>query len=234
MSITLYKSKVLHNNQLTDKFRFIQLQLQDDVDFSFHAGQFVTIKVGDKIFRSYSISSLSNKLPTWEMLIDISPQGPGTKYLGSLKSGDVIVSTSPRGIFYLQDNPTPSVIMGATGCGIASIKPVMEELLTKNPQHKINLFWGLRFAADIFLKNLFDGWQKLYPNFSYQIILSKPDDTWSGPTGHITEHLVTFVKGTNQDGSIYICGNNDMITDVKKALGRINFPQSQIISEKHY
>lgn len=234
MTISFYQSKVLQNLKLTDKFRFIRLQVQDKVDFSFKAGQFVTIKVAENIYRSYSISSLSSLLPTWEMLIDISPQGPGTKYLGKLQVGDIIVSTSPRGIFYLQDNLTPGITMGATGCGIASIKPLIEELLIKNPRQKIDLFWGLRFSQDVFLKDQFDAWKKTYSNFNYQIILSRPDNTWSGLTGHITEHVVKFVSEQKADTSIYICGNNDMITDVKDNLVKNNFPEEKIVSEKHY
>ncbi len=208
-------SVVLINKALNAKFRLLRFRLQSG-NWRFQSGQFVIIKIADDIFRDYSIATLPEKLPVWETILDVTPNGPGCQYLSGLNPGNTIETSAPLGAFVLQ-NPKPGhFLMVATGSGIASIKPMIEEL-KKDKNNLITFLWGLRFEEDIFYREL----------FRENIVLSKPDSQWTGKTGHVTDHLV-------KADTAYLCGNQVMITDVTKALIKIGVPKKKIYFEKYF
>lgn len=237
MALNFIKSKVLENTKLNYKFHRIRFELSEEADFIFKPGQFVVVKVSDGIFRSYSVASLPEQLPTWEIFIDITPDGPGCRFLKNLKKGAVIETTTPRGIFTLGDANVKHHILTATGCGLASILPMTETVLNRKDGSRVHLLWGLRFEKDIvpIQQEILDRWTKQYPNFSYDIVLSKPEGKWDGKTGHTTNYIVDLVKTLSPDlASVYLCGNQGLVTDVKEALQNIDFPEERLYFERYY
>lgn len=228
----LLQSKVLENKKLNDKFHNVRFELLGE-PFAFQVGQFVTMKVGEGVYRAYSVASHPQNLPEWEVVVDITPGGPGSTYLSRLKAGDIIESTNPRGVFMLEDDEADCIVMGATGCGIASIKPMTEELLKKSGK-EVCLFWGLRFKEDLFFAETLEELKKRYPNFRYEIILSQPGEEWTGKQGHITEHLEEFLKEQKaKKVSVYLCGSGEMVKSVLKTCEELQFPCDRIYFEKY-
>lgn len=235
MAIKFVQSEVQSNQKLNYKFNLLRFRLKnkDLKSFSFKAGQFILVALEDSLFRAYSIASPPKQLPIWEILIDITPNGPGCKYLKSLKAGDIIKTSTPKGVFALESDGASNIVMGATGCGLASIKPIIEEILEQGKS--ICFFWGLRHEEDMFDKSFLENWKKLNPEFEYEIILSKPENGWTGNTGHINYHMIEHIKSLSQKTtSVYLCGNSKMIADVKSSLEKINFPTERIYFERHY
>lgn len=236
MALTLYQSEVVENQKLNNKFHLIRFKVNDQHkdSFIFSPGQFVTLKVSDSTFRAYSIITLPQILPFWDLFIDITPGGPGTKMLRMLKPKDVIESTAPKGLFIPKKDNSNYYIMIATGCGLASLKPKIEQLLTKKNKH-IHLIWGLRNPEDICLTNFLDEWKKINPHFNYELIISKPNQNWKGKRGHVTEHALELaLKLKNTESSFYICGNTQMIQTLNVILKKIGFPEEKIYFERHY
>lgn len=233
MAAFFFTSEVISNQKLNYKFRLIQFKLKNSEPFQFKPGQFVVFKIGQSIYRSYSIASHPSKLPNWQILADITPGGPASTLIKNLKQGQEIQHSSARGVFFLKEKPSPYNIMTATGCGLASIIPMVEQLLQKNKK-RVNLIWGLRYEKDI----CFLTWLKSFTdnsNFSYQIVLSKTSTSWSGPKGHLTALLLETIKKVPQkELSTYLCGSQSMINDVKAALEKINFSKNSIYFERYY
>lgn len=235
MAIKFIQSEVLENQPLNYKFHLLRFKLKskDVKSFSFKAGQFILVTVGGSLFRAYSIASSPQKLPIWEILLDVTPNGPGCQYLKRLKVGDIVRTSTPKGIFALKSDGALNIVMGATGCGLASIKPIVEDILEQGKN--ICFFWGLRHEEDIFDRTFLENWKKTSPAFQYEIILSKPENGWKGKTGHINSYMVEHIKDLpHQETSVYLCGNSKMIADVKSQLEKINFPQERVYFERHY
>lgn len=234
MAIKFVSSEVLENKTLNYKFHLLRFKLLGNKKaFLFKPGQFILVKVEDSLFRAYSIASSPRQLPNWEILIDITPNGPGCKYLKSLKPGDIIETSTPKGIFALEKDGSKNIIMGATGCGLASIKPIVEEILDEGKN--MYLYWGLRHEEDIFDKSFLENWKSSNPNFEYEIVLSKPKGVPAGKTGHINSHMIEHIKSLPPElTSVYLCGNNEMIAEVKSRLAEMNFPQERVYFERHY
>lgn len=234
MNGSFYRSRVLENLKLNDKFNFLSLEVLDQ-PFSFTVGQFVILKISEAVYRDYSIFSLPQKMPIWEMLVDISPQGPGTKYIAGLKREDIIETGKPCGIFSLKDDGGENLLMGATGCGLASIKPMLEQIFNQKSQAKIHLFWGLREEKDLFYQDVLNSFQQENPGFHYEIVLSQPENNWLGKRGHINEHLTDLVQSLDfPKTSIYLCGSGAMIEEIKDQLKKINFLCDRIYFEKTF
>lgn len=233
MAAYFFTSEVISNQKLNDKFYFLKFRLQDYKKFEFQSGQFVVIKLASNLYRNYSIASRPTKLPYWQLLHDVTPNGPGSRFLKSLKPGQKIYHSSTRGIFTLQSNSVTNHILAATGAGLASIIPILEELLQKT-NHNVYLFWGLRYQKDL----CFLDWLKSLENnpcFRYQIILSQPDSSWTGKRGHLVSPLVRLVQNLPQDDlDIYLCGNQGMISGVNDALTKIKFAGDKINFERYY
>lgn len=204
----------------------------DDCElFEFDPGQFVAMRVDEHKVNDYSIASLpyENK---FELIIDIKPGGEGSYFVKNLQEGDKIEFIGPVGSFkYKPEDGAEEIVMLATGSGIAPIKSITEHLLWRaNDTRPIHVYFGLRSCSDIFLHDYYAEAMKKYPNLSFTPCLSRPDITWGGDCGHITDLLEKHY----QDGtrlSAYMCGNKLMIEQAKEILLRIGTPANRIYHE---
>ena len=234
MQQKLFKSEVVENNKLNYKFQLVKLKLIERT-FLFNPGQFITLKVTNSIYRCYSLFSLPTLVPYWEMFVDISPGGPGTTYIRNLKIKDVIETLGPSGTFTCEKNSNKNYIFAATGCGLAPLKTMIENLLNSPDHPKIFLFWGLRDKKDIVLQDVLNNWTKDYPHFHYEIILSQPTEKWKGKKGHVNSHILNLVKQLPADKtSVYLSGNSEFINDNLKNLSNIKYLTDNIYYESYY
>lgn len=234
MAATFFDSEVIENQKLNYKFHLIKLRLKKNKEiFNFHPGQFVVIKIGDSLYRSYSVTSNLDELPEWRIFADITPGGPGSIFLKNLIPGQKIQHSSGKGIFILKEEPASYNIMAATGCGLASLIPMTEKVLQQTDK-KVVLIWGLRYQKDLCLLDWLNSLTN-NSNFSYKIVLSKPSDNWQGAKGHLTTLLLKLVNGIpSKEQDIYLCGNKLMINDAKSLLQTMNFSQDRIYFERYY
>jgi len=228
------KHEVISNNKLNKKFNLIRLRVKK-IGFNFKPGQFVTLKITDSVFRCYSISSSPDILPFWHIFVDITPGGPGTSYIKKLKPGDTIETTLPTGKFVYKKDGSKNIILAGTGCGIAPLLPILQTSLKDNLINKVLLLWGLRFKKDIVLENQLKQITKNNAKFHYKIILSRPEEKWTGNTGHIQKHIVKNTKILPpRETSIYLSGNGEFIKESLSDLKKTRSTPAQIYIEKCY
>ena len=109
----------------------------------------------------------------------------------------------------------------------------MLESALKNPNINIpiHLYFGLRHSNDVFWKDYFEKLAAEHPNFSFDLVLSKPDESWHGQVGHITDTLKAGIQDAG-DVSAYLCGNPKMIEEASAILKNKSCPEERIYSEK--
>ena len=200
----------------------------------FKSGQFISVKVGDQRINAYSIAGCSDS-NHFELLVDVSPQGIGSKYFENLKAGEKITFLGPAGIFTVKpEDDVKHLLFLGTGSGIVPLKTMIEDLLkNKKVTKPITLYFGLRFKEDIFWQDLFDELMKTFPNFHYKLCLSKPPSEWTGFSGHITDLLKQDFPDSSQC-SAYLCGSKAMIEESTNILLESGGPKDKIYSEKYY
>lgn len=232
----MQKAKITNNLPLTpDVF---ELTLETETSLNFQAGQFITIKIDDNVkpeyFRAYSICSAPQKNSNlFKLCIKAVPNGRGSNWLKSRKTGDEIEFLGPSGNFTFQSQTGKNILLIATGTGIAPLKAIIEnELLNKKNDQQLYLLLGLRHIKDIFYKNEFKKLSKNYKNFKFDITLSKPEnENWEGKIGRVTTILQNMA--ITQNTEIYLCGFSEMIEEVTKILTQKNILKNSIHFEKY-
>lgn len=213
-----FTAKVTGINQVNDKVKVLFFEC--DRDFKYQAGQFVNLKFEDpfgeqgEIQRAYSIASVSNG-KVFELCVEIIEGGRGSTYIDSLQVDDEVKIKAPFGFCCIKEDNKNDLVMVGTGTGIAPIKAILEELLAKNDERRIDVFFGVRHESDLFYMDELAVLESRLANMNLHVTLSQPQSPdWSGLSGRVTTHLEEFDFSNMPD--VYICGGMAMIKDVMK------------------
>jgi NAD(P)H-flavin reductase len=219
---------------LTPKYIHYMFELDHPHEMPFIGGQYVSVKVSERgERRSYSICSAPSISHGFELLVDISPDGIGSKYLESLKFGDQISLLGALGMFTLKEELNESAIyLIATGSGVAPFRSMILDLLEKQDKRPIVLYWGLRFEQDIYWALEFEELSRNNPNFTFKIILSKAGPEWPLDKGRVTDLLSVLEKPVG--AGYYLCGNEKMVDEVTAQLQQDGVELAHIHHEMFY
>lgn len=257
MKPTTYTAVVSSVVNVAGEFYVARFALVDPKEMEFQAGQYAIFLIGPpKGKHTLSIASPPSMKDEIEILQSVAPMGGGSKWLLGLKPGDTVKFLGPLGKFTLQKesplrqrsseaSPRPKVFV-ATGCGLAPLRAMILDYLEMGGTAPITLWWGLRHETDIFWQEELDNLRKKYPNFQYVTTLSKPasptnrgepTDAWmesaSRRRGRVTEHVVGETTELTHS-EFYLCGNRQMIIDMKGLLADNGVPSEQIYTETFF
>ncbi|MBI4065558.1 hypothetical protein HY409_04305 [Candidatus Gottesmanbacteria bacterium] len=236
----------------------IRFQMTDPNNFSFIAGQHGSFIIEQTIRRNYSFASVPLEIPYLETCVDATPMGPGSTWLMSLKKGDQIALLAPLGRFVVDKESPQKKVFVATGTGISAVRSMILDCLSDKqrvlprvfpheyPQGDpfagdprpaspamVSLYWGVRHEENMFWDQQFETLSKVHPNFLFIRIVSQPTGTWQGRVGRVTD-FVTKEEANFTQSEFYLCGNREMIYDMRKQLVEKSVPEEQIKSELFY
>jgi len=227
------KGKVIKHTQLTaDTF---QLDIKPTEPLPHLAGQFVTIKIPNQeklTMRAYSIASKPG-MEHFELCIKAVEGGTASNWLSALQEDKDIEFIGPAGAFTFKTTPNKSVLLIATGTGIAPIKSILEdELVNKDSKQNFELIFGLRHVKDVFYQDPLEKLAQDFPNFKYSITLSRPEDeSWAGLQGRVTDYMQNLELDPQSTES-YACGLKPMIEETTSLLQAKGLPEEAIHHEK--
>lgn len=224
-------ARVLKTEKLTKKMYYFEIESEEPFDVI--PGQYISIKVSDTRINCYSVAG---HLPPnkFNLLVDISPGGPGSRFFESLKVGDKVRFLGPFGHFVLNlEEDVESMLFVGTGCGTAPLKLMIEKALAEEKSYReVKLYLGINTFDEIFMKDYFDGLSEKYKNFKYEISIKDPDERWKGPTGFVTDLIKKDYPDASKS-SAYLCGNKFMVEAVSKVLMDNGCPREKIYTEKY-
>ena len=246
-----YQAVVTKKIQLTSHvFQFL-FQLNNPSALQFISGQYATFIIDPQTRRQYSLCSDPHDTTHFEIVIDTTPMGPGSKYFLGKNVGDGVMCLAPLGNFGLTDTYTKKVLV-ATGTGIAPFRSMLlnevrrssvlghrkdvDELVSTNQDLRsmtYSLYWGLRYEDDMYWDTELRYLVGQLAGSQYFMCLSKPTPQWSGLTGHVTDHVLENEKNL-QNCEFYLCGNSAMITEMESRLSALNVSKEQIKSDLFY
>ncbi len=218
MAHEIYASKIIEKTQPAENV--VDIKIAKPKGFSYHSGQFIQIilpnpeEAGKEIVRAYSLCSTPSDNDL-ELCIKLVPDGKASDFVKNKKVDDEISFRGPFGRMGNEEEGSPLHFV-ATGTGIAPlISIIRDELENKKNTHPMHLFFGLRSEGDIFFKEELDKLKEKYSNFDYQLTLSQPSEKWQGLKGWVTVHIPEKIE---KNCHYYLCGNPNMVKDVKKIL----------------
>lgn len=217
----------------TKVFRF-RVEASAGKNFDFIPGQFVSLKIAEKVFRAYSISSGVAELPSFETCVKILPGGVGSAYLDNLEIGEKITFRGAFGQFVIKDAEKNKIFI-ATGTGISPMKSFLEEMKNGNLAGTHELIFGVRTAAYASYLEEFLELDTTHDNFSFTLCLSQPEiDDVPGQKGRVTQWVSDQDASHFAEKDVYICGSPPMVKEVTKILTEEkNFPKENIHTEAY-
>lgn len=221
MAISKFEAQLSEKVTLGSNFLFLQFELIEPHRIEFQAGQYILLEIPTSPKkRQYSITSAPRLDHAIQLLVEIVPEGQASGYFASMEVGHKITFWAPAGEFVIKEdiqaNSDPLVFV-ATGSGLAPLRAIiLDQLRTRETKRSLKLHWGMREAADLFWLDYFEELRKNYPNFSYDITLSRPPEGWTLCKGRVTNCLTVHELLPN--AHYYICGNPNMIEDSMKVL----------------
>lgn len=186
-------------------------------DFHPKAGQFISLKVADTVFRAYSLASSPKKLPRFEICVKIVPDGKASTYLDTITAGETLTFRGPFGRFFVH-NPEKDMLCIATGTGIAPIKGFFEEFMRKNITGAYHLAFGVRQEEYAVYAEEFQNAAMSKENCEFTLCLSQPRKPGTHYHGRVTDWTRKKSAEYFSEKDIYICGSPAMVKEVTQIL----------------
>lgn len=240
MAKPLCRGHVTESKALTHDVKEITIRSIDPPQLRFLAGQYVSIEVTEmkdgvsrRNNRPYSIASPPEEKGLFQLCVNLVTGGPGSSLLHCLSVGDGIQYLYPLGYFTVNETKQSDVLFVATGTGIAPIRSMIRHVLNTGCDRKMTLYWGLRSERDLYYQEEFQSLAKNHSNFQFIQTLSKPTDGWVGLKGRVTHHLPDAISSID-NLDVYLCGNGEMIKEVRQMLLHKGMNKKSIHFEKFY
>ena len=233
MPVTWYERPITRIENMAPNVRRFWLEAPEDADFSFKAGQFVTmdLPIGEKRlqrWRSYSIANAPDGSGQLEFCIVRS--GVGTQYLfDETGEGSTLRFKGPEGTFVLPEVVDKDLVFICTGTGVAPFRSMLLDLKASGRPHRnIHLIFGCRTETDILYREEFEAMARTMPGFRYDIALSRQED-WPGYQGHVHQIYLEHYAGKRSDVSFFLCGWTNMIDDaVANLIVKLGYERGQV------
>lgn len=217
---------------LNERYTWFRFELDPSFKLRNEAGQYVMIEVAPGVNRAYSMCDRPDVDSSFELLVDIKPQGVGVTYLQNLKFGDQIKLLAPLGQLTVKTGETAQdLFFIATGSGISPFKAIITDQLQIQKSNKnLHLLWNMNFSHEFFWLEDFADLQDKYSNFHFYPIVSQPDSSWTLASGYVTNILENIDIPTNSH--FYLCGSPLMLDSTTQFLTAKGFTMEQISTEK--
>lgn len=201
------------------------LAAQDPVSFT--PGQFVRLTLASGVSRDFSMCHLPSDDRLLRFQIKVYPDGQFSSYLANqAQVGEPITVEGPMGKFVYRDTGRVPVFI-AGGTGLAPIVAMLRQLEQTAPETEALLFFGNTNPGDVYFVDELKELRNSLPNLAVTFTLLRPDSTWSGEVGLVTEPLRDHLTGRAPNFDYYFCGAPVMIEAVSTLLEDLGVPRNQ-------
>ena len=224
------------------------IRVRPAVGLRFLPGQYATVGLrwgARMVERPYSVASSPNE-PELEFFLELVPGGELTPQLYQVPvGGEVLLRRMAKGRFlYDSKSNHPNHFMVATVTGVAPFVSMVREFVAR--AHKgesvlnrivvlqaASLPQELGYSDELSAYSREHDWLHYLPTFSR--IWETP--AWPGERGRaedVTRMYLERYGFTSADTTTYVCGNPEMIENVKGVLRRAGFPKDSIREEVYW
>jgi Na+-transporting NADH:ubiquinone oxidoreductase subunit F len=207
----------------------------------------LVMKNTEETYRAYSMANhpaegnivmlnIRIATPPWDVshgrFKNVNP-GVCSSYIFSRKPGDKVMVSGPYGEFFIKETKNEMIYVGG-GAGMAPMRSHIFHLFhTLKTGRKVSYWYGARSKREIFYEDHFRSIEKDFPNFTFNIALSEPqeEDNWEGYTGFIHQVLYdNYLRYHEEPEEIeyYMCGPPMMNSAVSDLLYNMGVPDEMI------
>ena len=210
-------------------------------EFSFKAGQYITIKTnieGKEVRRAYSLCTPPDS-EHFKVTVKEVPGGTFSVIANNkLKAGDTLEVHPPEGKFIFEPSSTDKhrhYVAFAAGSGITPVLSILKTVLKTEPHSRFVLVYGNKSPNEtIFFRELLELQGKFPDRLFIDFVYSQAKEQES-LYGRIDRSTVNFIVQNKFKGEefekFYLCGPEEMINTVSEVLLNKDIPKEKILFE---
>jgi ferredoxin-NADP reductase len=219
------RARVTAVRALTPDVLEADLAMVEPPALAFDAGQWVSVPVGPKTVRAYSIASLPRTPATLTLCADVAPGGVGSQWFRSLAPGAEVRFKGPLGGFVLEPDDTRRLVLVAEEIGIVPIRALLDELATSGFARPATLVYWARDPGWLVYDAELRALARRHAGFAYHPVI--PSD---GEPAAVVDRLVSDSEAL----VAYVAGGDATIKAVRAALMAKGMERKAIKWEKFW
>ncbi|UOD49611.1 ferredoxin--NADP reductase [Orrella daihaiensis] len=221
----------------------VSIKATRDAGFNFVPGQFARIglrsddaQTEPDLWRAYSMVSHPDD-DYLEFFSVTVPDGQFSPKLAALQENDKLwIEKAPFGFLTLERFlPAKALWLVSTGTGLSAYLPMLRDAATWQHFEKVIIVHGVRTARELAYRQTLEQLAQTNPQFIYLPVTSRepwPNDGQAAcrVTTAYVEGLLQRVTGqplTAEDARIMLCGNPEMVTEMRGLLQEQGFAASR-------
>jgi NAD(P)H-flavin reductase len=219
----------------TPRIRILNLDLRAS-DFTFAAGQAVMLGLGGSPLRKpYSIASSPwevVKSGIMQVLVQVEDSGGLDPHLELASPGTMLDLDGPFGSFGLPARVERPLLFVAGGTGIAPLRSMLIEHLSRPTRHPAALVYSARSVDEFAFRPELSALESAGRISSYFTVTREEPSDWTGRRGRISEELLEEALPST-DACCLICGPPQLVSDATGLLSRLGVKEQLILTEKY-
>lgn len=211
--VNIMPCRVQKMERLADDVMLLSLKLPANERLQFLAGQYIEFLLKNDKRRAFSIANAPHDDGFLQLHIRRIDGGEFTQHVfTAMKEKDILRFQGPYGSFYLREESAKPMILLAGGTGFAPIKALVEHAIHNHITRPMEIYWGGRNRAGLYLPGLPGQWAAAHSHIRYILVLSDatPQDAWPGRSGLV--HSAVLEDHPDLSAwQVYACGAPPMI-----------------------
>ncbi|HIP76604.1 MAG TPA: NAD(P)H-flavin reductase [Psychromonas hadalis] len=177
---------------------------------SYKAGQYISVVMGEKDKRHFSIANGPVNATDIELHIGATPENSyAMQVIEKMQNEGVVDVEIANGNAFLQENSTRPIIILAGGTGFAYAKSLIEQAIALNLNNPIHLYWGVKKRSYLYFEDQANSWHEQHSNIEFKPVVELPEANWNGRTGYVHQAILNDFSDLS-DFDIYVVGRFEM------------------------
>ncbi|WP_047048179.1 NAD(P)H-flavin reductase [Vibrio mexicanus] len=192
-----------------------RILLHPETPVTFKAGQYLTVVMGEKDKRPFSIaSSPCRHEGELELHIGAAEQNAYALEVvevmkAALENDSEITIDAPHGDAWVREESENPILLIAGGTGFSYVRSILDHCIAQNKNNTIYLYWGAKDASQLYAKAELDKIMSEHSNVTFVPVVESAQDAWSGKTGNVLQAIHSDFD-TLENFDIYIAGRFEM------------------------
>ena len=211
----------------------LSLKLPANERMQFLAGQYIEFLLKDGKRRAFSIANAPHDDGFLQLHVRMIAGGEFTGHVfGAMKEKDILRFQGPYGSFFLREESAKPMILLAGGTGFAPIKAIVEHAIHNHIKRPMEIYWGARNRAGLYLPDLPSGWAAANSHIRYVPVLSEatPENAWTGRSG-LVHRAVLEDHADLAAYQVYACGAPAMIDAARAEFVERGLPAEEFFAD---
>ena len=193
-------------------------------------GQYLDVLLEDGRRRPFSIANHPQADGSIELHVRHVAGGGFTSWVAdTLKVGDTLRIEGPLGTFVPREDSERPMVFMAGGTGFAPVKAIVEHFIALGTRRPMRVYWGARNAADLYLRELAEGWVRTAHDLSFAAVISDPEQAAAGGLRMGLVHEAVLDDQPDLSGyDVYMSGPPAMIDAGRKLFVDAGLPEGRL------